>query len=57
MAMSERACLSVLFGALAVVVALLSWAVLGPTERPRCYGETPLTRVEIPCGPGSGLEP
>ncbi len=55
--MSERACLSVLFGALAVVVALLSWAVLGPTERPRCYGETPLTRVEIPCGPGGGLEP
>ena len=55
--MSERARLSVLFGALAVIVALLSWAILGPTERPRCYGETPLTRVDIPCGPGGGLEP
>jgi hypothetical protein len=50
----ERRRISVLLTLLLLTVGLMTWTILGPTERTRCYGQTPLTRVEIPC-PSGGL--
>jgi hypothetical protein len=49
---SEGRRITVLLTLLLLTVVLMTWAILGPTKRTRCYGQTPLTRVEIPCPPG-----